>query len=263
MVSTSVSMMLWTLFIMVVVAVLVTMVKKNKKIPILTKPEDNTSYKDAKENTYKKIDKKKPQVYLEIGIDGTNKGRIIIELFDHLVPGTAENFRNLCKGFNKPGSPGQVLHYKGSKFHLINKGLAAQIQRFLSISSKDMAGLVSCDYEPLIDRLTGTGGGYATLSGDRFVEVTTDANMGKHAEPYLVSMAMHGEQLAIGSQFFITFSSLPHLDREHVVFGKVVEGFKVLSEMEDVLTTLGKPKVPVVIVECGEIMQEIDAGNNL
>nr|XP_011469827.1 PREDICTED: peptidyl-prolyl cis-trans isomerase CYP18-3-like [Fragaria vesca subsp. vesca] len=243
MVSTSVSMMLWTLFIMVVVAVLVTMVKKNKKIPILTKPEDNTSYKDAKENTYKKIDKKKPQVYLEIGIDGTNKGRIIIELFDHLVPGTAENFRNLCKGFNKPGSPGQVLHYKGSKFHLINKGLAAQGGDFTSGD--------------------GTGGGYATLSGDRFVEVTTDANMGKHAEPYLVSMAMHGEQLAIGSQFFITFSSLPHLDREHVVFGKVVEGFKVLSEMEDVLTTLGKPKVPVVIVECGEIMQEIDAGNNL
>nr|XP_011470612.1 PREDICTED: peptidyl-prolyl cis-trans isomerase CYP18-3-like [Fragaria vesca subsp. vesca] len=238
----------------VVVVLVTTMANKNKKIAITTKPgsliekketkpdstsifenkPDSTSNKDVKEIRNKKkkiIDKKKPRVYLEIEIDGINKGRIIIELFDDRLPNTAENFRNLCKGFNT-GSPGQVLHYTGSKFHLIDKGLAAQAH--------------AC-------------GEYASPSGYRFVKVT-DANIGKHDEPYLVSMANYGEELTIGSQFFITFSSLPHVDGKHVVVGKVVEGFNVLHEMEGVKTTLGKPKVPVVIVDCGEIVQETDAG---
>ncbi|KAL6131409.1 hypothetical protein ACLB2K_069785 [Fragaria x ananassa] len=212
MVLTSVSMMGWTLCIALagVFVVLVTIAKKNKKIAITTKPADSTSFfenkpdstsnEDVKQKRYmkKKIDKKKPRVYLEIEIDGTNQGRIIIELFDDRVRNTAKNFRNLCKGT------------------------------------------------------------FDCLTGDRFVKVT-DANIGKHDEPYLLSMANHGKQLTVGSQFFITFSGLPHLDGKHVVFGKVVEGFKVLHEMEGVKTTLGKPKVPVVIVDCGEIVQETDA----
>lgn len=46
--------------------------------------------------------------------------------------------------------------------------------------------------------------------------------------------------------------------RRHVVFGKVVDGIDILNEMERVPTTLGRPKVPVVIVGCGDNVHEIE-----
>ncbi|KAL6494890.1 hypothetical protein OROGR_030809 [Orobanche gracilis] len=256
MVSPSVLMMLSTLCIALIIIIVfgIAMAKKNNKNLTVPNPEKKLfddvvpstvgieSQKKVKKHHPKKKKKiEKPPVFLDIEIGGISKGRIIIKLFDDQVPSAAENFRNLCKGFNKPGSPGKVLHYKGSKFHLINRGLAAQ-----------GGGLTFGD---------GTSGDYATLSGGRFVKMT-DKNIGKHNVPYLVSMANHGQQLVIGSQFFITFSSLPHLDRKHVVFGKVVEGFKVLSQMEEVKTILGKPIADVVIADCGEIVQEKDVVND-
>ena len=51
-------------------------------------------------------------MYLEISADNEDLGRIEIELFDDLVPRTAENFRQLCTG--EPG-----FGYKGSKVHRI------------------------------------------------------------------------------------------------------------------------------------------------
>ena len=47
-------------------------------------------------------------MYLEVTADGEDLGRVEIELFDDLVPQTAENFRQLCTG--EPG-----FGYKGSK----------------------------------------------------------------------------------------------------------------------------------------------------
>ena len=56
--------------------------------------------------------KKRSKVYLEVTADDEELGRIEIELFDDLVPRTAENFRQLCTG--EPG-----FGYKGSKVHRI------------------------------------------------------------------------------------------------------------------------------------------------
>ena len=56
--------------------------------------------------------KKRSKVYLEVSADNEDLGRIEIELFDDLVPRTAENFRQLCTG--EPG-----FGYKGSKVHRI------------------------------------------------------------------------------------------------------------------------------------------------
>jgi len=44
-------------------------------------------------------------------------GRIIFELFNDVVPKTAENFRSLCVGDKGVGKNGKPLHYKGSVFH--------------------------------------------------------------------------------------------------------------------------------------------------
>jgi peptidyl-prolyl cis-trans isomerase-like 3 len=37
-----------------------------------------------------------------------------------------------------------------------------------------------------------------------------------------------------GSQFFITLAAAPHLDGKNTVFGKVLEGWETLDEMEKV-----------------------------
>jgi peptidyl-prolyl isomerase E (cyclophilin E) len=60
-----------------------------------------------------------PRVYLDIEINGSRGGRLIITLFADIVPLTAENFRCLCtheKGFG----------YRNTSFHRIIKEFMAQ-----------------------------------------------------------------------------------------------------------------------------------------
>lgn len=167
-----------------------------------------------------------PVVFLDVSIGGQAAGRIKIELFAHLVPKTAENFRQFCTGeFKRSGVP---QGYKNAPIHRIIKDFMVQGGDFLR----------------------GDGTGTVSIYGDRFPDEGFFMN---HAGPGLVSMANAGANTN-GSQFFITCAPCDFLDGKHVVFGRVIEGMAVVRRIEDTPTgQQNRPKLPVLISECGQM----------
>lgn len=62
------------------------------------------------------------RVFFNITIGGKSSGKVVFELFNDIVPKTAENFRCLCTG-----EKGKDLHYKNSKFHRIIPNFMIQV----------------------------------------------------------------------------------------------------------------------------------------
>ncbi|KAI1501478.1 cyclophilin-like domain-containing protein [Biscogniauxia marginata] len=172
--------------------------------------------------------KKRSRVYFDITIGKKPAGRITFELYDDVVPKTAENFRCLCtgeKGLSKSGKP---LTYKGSFFHRV-------IKQFMIQGGDFTAG-------------DGTGG--ESIYGEKFEDENFEL---KHDRPFLLSMANAGPGTN-GSQFFITTVPTPHLDGKHVVFGEVKTGKSIVRQIEN-LRTQGsdKPTLDATIADCGEL----------
>mmetsp|Transcript_16850 Transcript_16850/g.48813 ORF Transcript_16850/g.48813 Transcript_16850/m.48813 type:complete len:183 (+) Transcript_16850:96-644(+) len=168
-----------------------------------------------------------PVVFFDISIGGHPAGRVKMELFADSVPKTAENFRQLCTGEFKDKN-GKPLGFKGCPFHRIIKGFMIQGGDFLR----------------------GDGTGCTSIYGDTFPDESFAL---KHIGPGLLSMANSGPNTN-GCQFFVTCDSCDWLDGKHVVFGKVVEGMLCVRKVENVsVGANSKPKLPVVITECGEM----------
>ena len=122
----------------------------------------------------------------------TNKGTMKIEFFDKDAPNTVKNFRDLIeKGF-----------YNGLTFHRVLPDFVIQ---------------GGCP--------DGTGAGGPGYS----INCELDGENQYHDRGVL-SMAHAGRNTG-GSQFFICHSrtNTAHLDRNHTVFGKVVEGLDVID----------------------------------
>jgi cyclophilin family peptidyl-prolyl cis-trans isomerase len=137
----------------------------------------------------KKDTDKLPQVLLK-----TNKGDILLELYEDQAPNTVANFVSLVeKGF-----------YDKTKFHRVIAGFMAQ--------GGDPKG-------------TGAGGpGY-------HIKCECVRKDHKLHDRGVISMAHAGKDTG-GSQFFITFEKTPHLDGKHTVFGHVIEGMDVVDKIK-------------------------------
>ena len=156
----------------------------------------------------------------------TNHGDVVINLFENHAPKTVDNFVGLATGTKEYADPetGEKKtgkFYDGLGFHRIIDGFMIQ--------GGDPIG-------------NGTGGpGYKF--GDEFhPELQFD-------RPYLLAMANAGPGTN-GSQFFITVTQTPHLNRRHTIFGEVADQASrdVVDAIAKVRTgSMDRPVEPVVI----------------
>ncbi|CAG2060742.1 unnamed protein product [Timema podura] len=126
----------------------------------------------------------------------TDVGDLKIELFCEYCPKTCDNFLALCAS----------NYYNGCLFHRNIKGFIVQTG------------------DP-----THTGKGGNSIWGKKFEDEFKEEL--KHNARGMVSMANNGPNTN-ASQFFITYSPQPHLDLKYTLFGKVIDGFDTLDELE-------------------------------
>ena len=135
----------------------------------------------------------------------TNKGDILIELFENEAPDTVGNFVSLV----------EKKFYDGLPFHRVLKNFMAQ--------GGDPKG-------------DGTGGPGYNIFCECYKE-----DYRRHFRGAL-SMAHAGRDTG-GSQFFLTFLPTPHLNGRHTCFGRVIEGMEVLAQLQK-RDPMGNPPLP-------------------
>ncbi|KAK0487678.1 hypothetical protein IW261DRAFT_633981 [Armillaria novae-zelandiae] len=128
----------------------------------------------------------------------TTVGDIHMRLFPAQAPKAVENFVGHARS----------AYFEGIIFHRV-------IPKFM-IQTGD----------PLGD---GTGG--MSIWGREFEDEFSDDL--RHDRPYTVSMANAGANTN-GSQFFITTTATPWLDKKHTIFGRVISGLEVVHAIENV-----------------------------
>lgn len=153
-----------------------------------------------------------------------------IQLFSHITPLAAENFRLLCR-----------TKYRNSKIHRIVPGMCIQ----------------GGDYT------TGDGTGGRSIypiaqDGIDMWGNFPDETFLAHDSAGLLSMANNGKNRN-GSQFFITLAPAKHLNGKHVVFGRVIEHLDSILDLGKRATDAKtqRPLQDITIVDCGEILDNV------
>jgi cyclophilin family peptidyl-prolyl cis-trans isomerase len=124
----------------------------------------------------------------------TSAGDLVVELYENEAPQAVGNFISLVeKGF-----------YNGIVFHRVLPGFMAQ---------------GGCPQG------TGTGGpGY---------EIYCECHQPNHRKHFRGTLSMaHAGRDTGGSQFFLTFRRTSHLDGQHTVFGRVIQGVELLDDLQ-------------------------------
>ena len=128
----------------------------------------------------------------------TNVGEMNIELYPEYAPKAVWNFIQLAKRG----------YYQGVQFH-------RNIKNFM-IQGGDP---------------TGTGRGGQSCWGKTFADEFEGPLL--HDARGILSMANKGKDTNT-SQLFITYRAVPHLNRKHTIFGRVIEGLDTLKRLEEI-----------------------------
>ncbi len=208
---------------------------KNAQPPVpITKDqynENNQMKPEETKNTQtvtpaaKKGWKDTPGLYVEIE---TSKGAIVASLFYDKAPVTVANFVGLAEGkIENTAVAKGVPFYDGLTFHR-----TIHTPQPFMIQGGDPKG-------------NGTGGpGYSF--GDEFDPSLTFSKAG------LLAMANSGPNTN-GSQFFITEAPTEWLNNKHTIFGEVVSGLPIVSQIEN-----GEVMTKVSIIRVGAAAQAFD-----
>eukprot|EP00062_Callorhinchus_milii_P008386 gi/632951033/ref/XP_007891072.1/ PREDICTED: peptidyl-prolyl cis-trans isomerase-like 6 isoform X2 [Callorhinchus milii] len=164
-------------------------------------------------------------VYMDISIDAMPIGRFIFELFTDLCPITCKNFRALCTGDPALMPDGLQLCYKGTVFHRRVKN-----------------GWIQGGDIP-----TSRGDGGESIFGPTFQDENYAVS---HWKRGIIGMANKGRHTN-GSQFYIILQPNTWMDTKYVAFGQLIEGTKVLEQLEDVDTNNERPVLECKITDCG------------
>ena len=158
---------------------------------------------------------------------------IKLGLFGYDVPKTVDNFMKICtrKNFTLNN---QKLSFDRTVVHRV-------IPKFMMQAGDFTAG-------------NGTGG--MSIFGEKF----DDENFSVQHSKGTLSMANSGPNTN-GSQFFITFKKTSWLDNKHVVFGRVLSGWRLLDLIESKGSESGQTSEPVFILKCYEIRDYQDDEN--
>ena len=150
--------------------------------------------KEGNEISLEKYEIDNPLVAMEI----ENYGAIVIELYPEKAKNTVNNFISLVKnGF-----------YDNNSFH--------RLVPYFVLQGGDPDG-------------TGAGGpGYSIKGEFSSNEYDNDLKLTKG----VVSMARSQDNDSAGSQFFIMLEDASYLDGEYAAFGKVIDGFDIIEDIE-------------------------------
>ena len=144
----------------------------------------------------------------------TNQGTITLKLFRNIAPRAVENF----VGHIESG------YYDGVIFHRVIEGFMIQ------------------GGDP-----QGTGYGGKSIWGKPFKDEFSDKAV--FDKPGILAMANSGPRTN-GSQFFITTKATPWLNNKHTIFGEVIEGYDVVTAIEQTKTNyIDKPLENQTIVK--------------
>ncbi len=153
-----------------------------------------------------------PAKTIEVTLN-TNKGKIVMDLFQDLAPESVNNFATLANSG----------YYDGVIFHRIIKDFMIQ--------GGDPTG-------------TGSGNPGYSIKGE-FAANGYD-NPLEHTRGVL-SMARSQNPDSAGSQFFIMHGDSPHLDGNYAAFGIVTEGMDIVDEIAHAEVKGERPTEEIVI----------------
>ena len=145
----------------------------------------------------------------------TDKGEMVVELFEDEAPQTVANFVGLATGTKEWTDPKtrqkqKAPYFDGLRFHRVVDNFVIQ------------------GGDPLT-RYDDMRGGWGTGGPGFKIPDELSGPRQKHVRGTL-SMAHAGPGTG-GSQFFICHSPQAHLDRKHTVFGQVVSGLEVIDKI--------------------------------